>query len=201
MTDLSLRDRKKHQTRTALVEAARALFAQRGFDGVTVDEIAASADVSPRTFFRYFGSKEAVLYGDQDEMLDLLREALASRPSDEPPLDALRTALIVITEHYAEHREDHLIRARLARTGAAVAAYQRTVLQPRWEDVLAEAIAERLGVDESVDPRPRLLAGVAIAVMTAAGTLWLASNGESDLITLLDEASEALREAVAQSRL
>jgi AcrR family transcriptional regulator len=195
----SLRERKKHETRDAVTAAAHELFRERGFDAVTVDEIAAAANVSPRTVFRHFGSKEAILFGDQDEALQLIRDAIASRPPGEPIMVALRQAVIEITEHTAQQREMQLTRARLAKSGASVAAYTQTVLIPRWGDVLAEAVASRLGVDPSVNPRPRLLAGTAMAAMSAAGTVWLASNGDGDVVDLLNEAFDALTEVVVAS--
>lgn len=192
----TLRERKKSQTRALLVTTALELFNERGFDAVTIDEIAERAQVSPRTFFRYFGSKEAVLFADQDEILELMRAAITERPADEPPLRALQEALVVVTEHYAENRAQHLQRARLAETGAAIASYQRAVLQPRWEEMLAGAVAERLGVSVDQDVRPRLLSGVAIAVMSSAGGAWLASDGRRDPAVLLRQAFEALADVV-----
>jgi AcrR family transcriptional regulator len=195
----SLRVRKKSETREALVRVALDLFEAQGFDRVTVDDIAALANVSPRTFFRYFGSKEAVLFADQEHLLSVMREAITSRPADEHPLLALREALVVATEHTAQHREDHLRRARLAQSGAAITTYQRAVLQPAWEDMLTESVARRLGTDPLVDPRPRLFAGVAIAVMSAAGIMWLASDGEDDVVMLLHAAFDTLDLAVLDS--
>ena len=195
----SLRERKKQQTREALMRIALDLFETHGFDQVTVDDIAARAEVSPRTFFRYFGSKEAVLFADQEELLSVMREAIAARPPEEHPLQALRAALAVVTEHTAQHRADHLRRSRLAETGAAIATYQRSVLQPAWEAMLAEAVAERLGADPSTDPRPTLFAGVAVAVMTSAGVLWRASDGKHDVVTLLHQGFDALDLAVLES--
>lgn len=195
----SLRERKKSETRERLVQAALELFTEHGFDAVTIDQIAALAETSPRTFFRYFGSKEAVLFADQDELLEVMRHAITSRPADEPPLVALREALIVASEHHAQHRAQHLQRARLAESGAAVAAYQRAVLQPLWEEMLAEAIAERLDVDVDDDLRPRLLSGVAIAVMSAIGGVWVARDGQGDIPTMFRQAFTSLDEAAAQS--
>ena len=195
----SLRERKKLETREAVTAAAHELFRGRGFDAVTVDEIAAAANVSPRTVFRYFGSKEAILFGDQDELLHHIREAIASRPPDEPIMIALREAVIEITHHTAEHRERQLARVRLTSSGASVAAYAQTVVVPQWAEALAEAVAARLDVDPSVNTRPRLLAGTAMAAMSAAGTLWLASNGDGDIVGLLNEAFDALTEAVIES--
>jgi AcrR family transcriptional regulator len=196
----TLRDRKKTETRETLVRVALDLFEAQGFDPVTVDDIAAGANVSPRTFFRYFGSKEAVLFADQEHLLSVMRDAISARPAEEHPLLALRGALIVATEHTAQHREDHLRRARLARAGAAISSYQRAVLQPAWEEMLADAVAERLGTDPLVDPRPRLFAGVAIAVMSAAGVMWLASDGKDDVVMVLDAAFDALDLAVLEAR-
>ena len=192
----SLRERKKTRTREALVAAATELFEERGFDAVTIDEIAAKADVSQRTFFRYFGSKEAVLFSDQDEMLAIVREAIASRPYDEPPLLALQRALLVVTHHYAQHRELHLRRARLASTGAAIASYQQAVVLPQWQDALAESIGDRLGVDPAQDMRPELLSGVAMAVMGATGVAALAEGGVVDVAALLSQAFAELKTAV-----
>ena len=196
----SLRDRKKTETRATLVRAALDLFEAHGFDSVTVDDVAASANVSPRTFFRYFGSKEAVLFADQEELLALMRDTISARPAREHPLLALRSAIIVATEHTAQHREDHLRRARLAQHGAAISTYQQAVLQPTWEDMLAKSVADRLGIDPLVDPRPRLFAGVAIAVMHAAGVMWLASDGQDDVVHLLDAAFDALALAVLEAQ-
>lgn len=196
----TLRERKKQEVRERLVERALALFSEHGFDAVTIDQIVADADVSPRTFFRYFGSKEAVLFADQDEMLAVVRSSITERPVSEPPLTALRNALAAVVDHYASHREQHLRRARMAESGAAIATYQQAVVVPQWDDVLTEALAVRIGVSATDDLRPRLLAGVGLAALTAASHAWMGSGGLADIEPLLQQAFDALETAVDEER-
>lgn len=194
----TLRQRKKRGTRQRLVASALDLFNERGFDGVTVQDIVDRADVSQRTFFRYFGSKEAVLFADMHELLVVLREAIAQQPPGLPALDVLQNAMRSFVQHWVLHRDDHAVRIRLAETGAAIAAYQRAVLQPQWEEALADDLADHLDVEVDRDPRPRLLAGVALAVMSAVGGSWIESEQRADVTELLDQAFNALFDSVRE---
>src|SRR5215472_13661838 len=93
-THASLRERKKQATRRSLRRAALDLVAERGFAHVTVEDIAEAADVSPRTFFNYFPSKEAALFGGSDpDRASRLRERVASEAPGEPALSALRAVM------------------------------------------------------------------------------------------------------------
>ena len=89
----SLRERKKARTREALIAAAIDLFESRGYEGTTIDDIAAAADVSPRTFFRYFASKEEVAVGDDFE--PMLIEMIASRPAGESVIESARQVAVL----------------------------------------------------------------------------------------------------------
>ena len=80
---LSLRERKRIEMLIDLAETAIDLFQERGYDNVTVEDIAAAVNVSPRTFFRYYSSKESVLFPNEAETSALLRETLLSRPPEE----------------------------------------------------------------------------------------------------------------------
>jgi AcrR family transcriptional regulator len=91
--DMALRERKKMMTRRAILDAADRLFAKRGFDDVTVAEIADAANVSVKTLFVYFRSKEDLVF-DDDPLLDALVGALASRPAGTPAAVALANALL-----------------------------------------------------------------------------------------------------------
>ncbi len=190
MTDeVGRRERKKQQTREELIVAATRLFRERGFDETTTADIAEAADVSQRTFFRHFTSKEAVLYGESDEVAAAFREAILARPKRESPITAVAAALRTLTDHYAAAPERTFLQGQLAARYPAVSAYSRAVVQRGLERTVAEAVAQRMDVDPLEDPRPEVIAGAAMSALRFALRRWVATNGEADL---LDTAARAL---------
>jgi len=188
---LGLRERRKRLTAAELEAAAYRLFGERGFDAVTVDDIAAEADVSRRTFFRYFASKEDVLLADHFVQLARLREAMADRPADEPIVTALRNALMSLTSDFEDRKEMIITRARLMRDTPSLQA-RSLVHQKLWEDAMQEMVAARLGVDPVADLRPGLVSATTLAAMRVAFTNWLAAGCDGDLIKLTTEALDLL---------
>lgn len=171
-----LRERKKERTRRLLADVALDLFETRGFDRTTVDDIAAAADVSPRTFFRYFAAKDEAVFDRAADVEDQFRALLASRPSDEPLLVSLReigTALIG-----GELVEEDRVRRVLALVRTQPALRSRyDGLMAIIEADLTDWAATRLGVPPS-DLRPRLIAAAVLAARRVAMDIWLESPDE-----------------------
>ncbi|HYH50426.1 MAG TPA: TetR family transcriptional regulator, partial [Acidimicrobiia bacterium] len=186
-----LRERRKALTAAELEAAAFRLFGERGFDAVTVDDIAAEADVSRRTFFRYFASKEDVLLADHVVQLARLREAMAGRPADEPIVTALRNALLSMSSDFEDRKEMIIVRGRLMRDTPSLQA-RSLVHQKLWEDAMQEMVAERLGVDPAKDLRPGVVSAATLAAMRVAFQNWLTSGCDGDLIALTAEALDLL---------
>lgn len=136
----------------------------QGFDGTTIDEIAAAADISPRTFFHYFPSKEDVLLADYATRLHKIVAALKTGPSGLAPWHALRGAFLTVAADYESEREQLLRRFRIIQSTPSVAA-RNLLLQASWEDAVTDAVSEWLNVDSSTDIRPRLVAGAALSAM------------------------------------
>lgn len=192
-----LRERRKALTAAELEAAAYRLFGERGFDNVTVDDIAVEADVSRRTFFRYFASKEDVLLADHFVQLARLREAMASRPEDEPIVTALRNSVLSLTSDFEERKEKVVIRARLMRDTPSLQA-RSLVHQQLWENAMQEMVADRLGVDPVKDLRPGVVAAAALAAMRVAFTIWLTAGCTGDVIALTTEALDLLDGGLGQ---
>jgi AcrR family transcriptional regulator len=200
----SLRERKKLATRRALRRAALDLVAERGFAHVTVEDIAEAADVSPRTFFNYFPSKEAALFGADTGRTEALRLRLIQQSPGETALEALRIVLIEEARaRTAELRElggdpaSQLQRMRASHLDPDLSA-ARAAHMAMVECVVADALAERLGVDSQQDPYPLLLAVAAMGVMRAAMSFWASSGGVVPLDQLVDGASRALADGLPE---
>jgi AcrR family transcriptional regulator len=190
------RERKKRQTRDDLVRAAVRLFAERGFDETTTEDIAQVADVSQRTFFRHFPSKEAVLYGDDPAGELALRDAIVSHPADEPAVVAVAASLRALTASYAGDPDRAFLQAKLAAAYPSVSAYSRAVVQRRLERVIIAALAERMGVDPVADPRPEVIAGAAVSALRVALRQWVAADGTTDLLGLAATALTSISDEV-----
>ncbi|MBT6446369.1 MAG: TetR family transcriptional regulator [Acidimicrobiaceae bacterium] len=186
------RSRKKQRTRDDLIAAGDYLFATQGFDATTTTDIAERADVSQRTLFRHFPTKESLLYGDLDDTRLQLRESLASRPADEPILVSVRESMLSLAEDFERHRDRRLLQARLAASSPAVSAYSRAVVQFSWEREIIAAVAARLGVDPLKDPRPEVVAGAAMSAVRIAMRQWTVSGGTLDFMTLNAAALESI---------
>ena len=177
---IGLRARKKLRTRQTIERVALELFEARGFNATTIDEIAAAADIAPRTFFHYFPSKEDVVLADYTIRLDQIVSALEANPTDQPPWPALREAFLTVGADYEAEREQLLRRFRIIRSTSSVAA-RNLQLQASWEEAIAESVSDWLGVDADSDIRPRLIAGAALTAMRASLHNWLTDDGDSRL--------------------
>jgi AcrR family transcriptional regulator len=167
--DEGLRERKKTRTRQALIEAAMRVYRDKGFEGVTVAEIARQADVAPRTFFGYFETKEDVFLGRGDDRLELLVQAIKGRDRREPILAAILPVLIKERAAQRADRPEGIPDLVQLLRQPAIASRLRERWN-RWEDMLAEAIAEDVGARPG-DPAPRVVAAAitgAIRVASAA---------------------------------
>lgn len=139
-----LRERKKLRTRQAIRAAARRLIDEQGYDQTTVEQIAAAAEVSPSTVFRYFRNKEQIVLRDEDYAFSGA-ELLSARPAHEPPLTALRAAVSqMVRAAYEEFNAEYRWRMELVRTVPALRA-QMHEGQDKAVQVLTTALAERAG--------------------------------------------------------
>ena len=160
-----LRERKKQRTRQQIIDAAMGLFAERGYQATTITDIAAAADVAPRTFFSYFPSKEAVVFHNLEGDLDGLASALRDRLPGETAFDALRRWIDSMFDEWLAEEDETLLRKRLCREDEGLANFEGGMLA-RIHELLLEAIADDLG--EPPDAlRPRLVAAAAMAALTS----------------------------------
>src|SRR4051794_28366615 len=166
------RERKKQRTREALIDAAFRLFQEKGFEATTVEEIADAVDVSSRTFFRYFASKEDVVLTFQEEQFTTLLEALAARPADEPVMTALRHAAVAVMRACEEgdfgfDPKRFVCIQQLMEESPAVFGRSLEHGQKKQTEI-TRVIAERMGADPATDMRPHVAAGVANCAFRSA---------------------------------
>jgi AcrR family transcriptional regulator len=191
----TLRQRHADRTRAAIVSAALELFAASGFQATTVDEIAQRADIAPRTFFRYFPTKEAVLFADADAKREWIAARLAARPADEHPLRSLTAAVADLAEGVAAEADAIKLRSRIAAENPGVWAYERTMLEADMADTLAAFVAGRLEVSMSSDARPRVWAALVMSTFRIAFHQWLDGGQQGSLRHAIDRALAAAAEA------
>jgi AcrR family transcriptional regulator len=191
-----LRERKKQRTREQIVEAAMRLFAERGYHATTIADIAAAADVAPRTFFAYFPSKEAVVFHHVDRDMDALAAALRDRLPGETAFDALRRWIDAMFDEWTAEEDEALLRKRLCREDEGLANFEGGIMA-RIQELLLEAVADDLGQPHDA-LRPRLVTAAALAALTSlegtlhddAGTRRL---NKADALAVLDDAMLFLR--------
>jgi AcrR family transcriptional regulator len=169
------REAHKAATRTAIATAAQELIAERGYDRVTVSDIASTAGVGHRTFYRYYTGKEDAALAALADFFDAYVELVAERPPAEHPMDSLLVALEAVATTVSGDLGDSLIGmmsrgSLLVETVPAVAAHQHW-LTVRAQDRLAELFAAR---DVGADPLvPRWYATAATAAYQAATRTWM----------------------------
>lgn len=195
---VGLRERKKRQTRRLLQCTAMALFAERGFGHVTIDEIAAACDVSRTTVFRYFPTKEDLVVGTEPERLEELRVAFEDRPRDEPVFESVRHAVVAVAARY-EHDRGQLLAAHELVTANTSLVSRALEIHTAWVDLFAGLIASRTGSGEP-ELRDRVLAVAVMAAMRVAIEEWLTPGHTGDLARLIGEVLDLLGEGFAPAR-
>jgi AcrR family transcriptional regulator len=195
-----LRERKKQHTREALMSAAFDLFGRKGFESTTVEEIADAVVVSGRTFFRYFASKDDVALQIIDDQYTAAFEALDARPADEPILTALRHAMVAVLTA-CENGESVVPAERFSclvqlLSGSPSLAARNLEQCTARIDELARKVAARMDVDVRTDPRPKLVAAVAISAVNTATGAWREDEPDTPVSALVDRAFRLLEAGI-----
>ena len=191
---LPVRERSRRAVRGELTELAKDLFVEKGYDETTIDDLAAAAGMSKRTFFRYFASKEELVMGKYEILGEQLAEDLAARPADEPLWTSLRQVFGRVVEGVESE----------ARGATAVAMENIVRDHPtlnasyldrvsRMQELVLDQARTRTGQQDPADPRTAAIVGAAFACLIAAWTTWLTTNQAQPFGDLLDQAMDAIQ--------
>ncbi|MUL81465.1 MULTISPECIES: mycofactocin system transcriptional regulator [unclassified Mycolicibacterium] len=192
--------RRPSTTQDHITEVALALFATRGFDEVSVDDVAKAAGIARRTLFRYYASKSAIPWGDFDAHLQHLRELLTSLSTEISLAEALHDALLSFNTYDAQEMAQHRQRMRVILETAELQAYSMT-MYAGWREVIAVYVAQRIGAAPE-DLMPQTVGWLMLGVALSAYEHWLADESVSlsDAITQAFEVARPGLEALAEPR-
>jgi len=194
-TPVPMRERTRRLAQTELTSVAQDLFLAQGYEDTTVEQIAAAAGMSKRTFFRYFPSKDDLVIGKYDLFADRMAEALDDRPSEEPIWASLRRVFDITLDYVQDDHQrarndamDEIVRS----TPQLNARYLEKM--HRVQELLIGRVAIRLTGESPVpsDPRPAAIVGAAFACMQAARRAWFSSDKSEPFGSYLDAAMAAL---------
>ncbi|WP_313896298.1 TetR family transcriptional regulator [Streptomyces sp. YIM 98790] len=177
---LTLRERKKQRTRRLLADTALRLFGERGFDRVTLEELAAHAEIGRTTFFRYYASKEDVAMAAEGELWDAYVARLARHTGSGPALAALRTCLTATILAMPDGWDRRFVASRRLAAGTPVLHHHSLVSSMKVTQRLVEVLEQRLGVDSREDVRLRLLGELALGAWRCGARNWVAGRGEDE---------------------
>jgi TetR/AcrR family transcriptional regulator, regulator of mycofactocin system len=198
MVETVRRGRPPSTSRRELQRIALRLFDAHGFDNTTIEQIAAEAGVSERTFFRYFTTKASVLWAEFESEVDAIRDALADVPESVPMMDAIRTAVVAANHYRAEDVPEMRMRMALIATEPAL-SFGAAEHYAHWEQAVSDFAARRLGLPaESL--YPLAVGRTVLAACRAAYDRW-SDRADSDLPAYLDAALSALAAGFAPASL
>jgi AcrR family transcriptional regulator len=192
-----IRERTRRLAQAELTSIAQDLFVSQGYESTTVDQIAAAAGMSKRTFFRYFPTKDDLVIGKYDLFADRMAEALDDRPADEPVWESLRRVFDITLDYVQDDHQrarndamDEIVRS----TPQLYARYLEKM--QRVQQLLIGRVALRLTSREyePSDPQPAAIVGAAFACMQAARQAWFASDRTEAFGAYLDVAMDIVRE-------
>ena len=183
------RGRPPSTSRRELRLIALRLFAERGFDSTTIEQVAAAAGVSERTFFRYYTTKASVLWSDFETEVETIRAALGSVADDVPMMDAIRGAVVAANHYHADDVPEMRLRMHLIATVPAL-SFSAAEHYEAWERAISEFAGRRLG-QPAASLYPLTVGRSVLAACRAAYDRWSA-RADNDLTAYLDAALSAL---------
>ncbi len=192
------RGRPPSTSRRELRLIALRLFASAGFDSTTIEQIAAEAGVSERTFFRYFTTKASVLWTEFETEVETIRSTLAAVPADVPLMDAVRGAVVAANHYHADDVPEMRLRMHLIATVPAL-SFSAAEHYEAWERAISEFAGRRLG-QAAGSLYPLTIGRAVLAACRAAYDRWSA-RADDDLTTYLDAALCALAAGFAPESL
>jgi AcrR family transcriptional regulator len=182
---LGLRERKRQRTRETIARVALELFDRQGFQETTIPQIAAAADVSPRTVSGYFPHKEDLAFPDTEEEFASFEARLRERAPDETAIDALRAIIRASIDAKGERAREQQVRRRVIRADDGLRAHEHHLMR-HVQEMIAAAIARDLGVSAD-DVEPRMAAAATLTVFELLGEDY-ADADPADALAVIDRA-------------
>jgi AcrR family transcriptional regulator len=192
-----LRERMRRTVLQEIADVALQLFTERGYETVTIDDIAAAAGLSRRSVFRYFSTKEDIVVGKFDFVADDMLNRLRARPPAEPVWESLRRAfdlLVPYVDAPGKHEVAEPMQRIVFQTPALLASYLVKLerMQDAAETALRERAAQAGAPYAADDPAPRAIIGAAFGCLVAAQRAWLAGGAKGNFADAIDRAMSAV---------